>query len=103
MRKYDLELANGDRYYIHDNGDIERTDIPGFHPSKNWKLVSLQLYNNFHRMTGGCHFHNLDAYLPRVEKWFGHNIHYYVVDIDHGTMRYWIDPKRRIKSLRRIV
>lgn len=89
----------GNRYIIHDNGNIERTDIPGFEPSGQWKLLGIKpCYGN-------------DGFIPLAQITTGWlaanpltykngNPRYTGVDVDHGTRREWGNTKHHgIKTI----
>lgn len=83
----ELRKPNGDRYIIHDNGDIERTDIPGFKPSGQWKMLGLvgigrKRYVPLERITREWLAENALRFKNGKPRWT-------VRDLDHGTMREW--------------
>jgi hypothetical protein len=77
----------GDSYVIHENGNIRRTDLKGFEPSGDWKMLGLVPVEGgpmipLHRITR--------AWLDSHPLTYRHgNPKYAVVDLDHGTRRTW--------------
>ena len=75
-------LKNGrQRYIIHDNGNIERTDLKNFNVSGQWTLLGLKPYWNSVRYIPWKQIKN------RIDK--GETVTGYVIDLDHGTTRQW--------------
>lgn len=73
-----LETEHGQRYIIHPNGDVERTDML-LEPSGQWKMVGIQ-------RTGRSKIIPLDLVTP---EWKNLRGSYHLVDFDHGTLRIW--------------
>lgn len=77
----------GNKYIIHDNGNIQRTDIADFVPSEQWKLLGI-------RKAGGGPLIPLSAI---TKEWLADNTltfkngnpRFTGVDLDHGTRREW--------------
>lgn len=91
--KFVLRTPYGDRYLIHDNGDIERTDIPGFVPSGQWKLLAI--VSNMANRSEVIPFNYLSRFLSLKPDLLFKNgkPRYTVRDLDHGTMREWGNTK----------
>lgn len=82
-----IMTAYGNTYRIKANGDFVRTDIPGFKPSGQWKLlgihhVKMNVFIPFKSLTPAR-----VSRLPLLYK-NGHP-QYTIVDLDHGTRRVW--------------
>lgn len=89
MRKYLITTPYGNSYYVHDNGDIERTDM-AHTPSHQWKFEGIASTHPFsnHIRRG---LEGLEAlasgeidtlYKNGRPRWT-------VADYDHGTSRVW--------------
>jgi hypothetical protein len=91
MRQYEIGTPYGDRYYIHANGDIERTDSPGFKCSGQWRFVALAYAEG--RGMGAGHRAPVtladlaDGLAPATYK--KGTPRYTVIDFDHGSHRVW--------------
>ncbi len=86
MKKLKLLTAYGDRYIIHENGDIERTDMD-HKPSGQWKLLGIQhVKSSRYIPLSDLWAINLNAF-----GWLYKNGHpqWTVRDLDHGTTRVW--------------
>ena len=83
--KHMLYTPHGANYIIHENGDIQRTDIQGFKPSGNWKLRGLTHVKRACFVPFPQCFDN--RALPFPLKWKNGNPAWTVVDMDHGTRR----------------
>lgn len=95
-----LSTPYGDKYYVHANGDIERTDIHGFETSGNWKLLGIEHVKS-------SKFIPLSELLadgiPAQLSWKNGNPQWTVRDLDHGTTRTWGNTKYHgIRSLSKI-
>ena len=104
MRVLELTTPNRERYYIHDNGDIERTDIPGFTVSGKWKAVGVASVHPFARHYEP-HLTTLYAIADGQDKAVYKNgrPRYTLVDLDHGTIRVWGNSAHYgIASVRRV-
>ena len=89
MRTYEITTACGDMYFIHENGDIERTDLEGFKPSGRWKMLGLR---------GVYHGRFTSRFVPLAEVPIllakGESLRcangvprFTIEDLDHGTRR----------------
>jgi len=88
-RKYCLTTPYGAVYYIHDNGNIERDDMPG-KPSGQWTMLGLKHV----ALQQFIPFKDLEAKLPELTlKYKNGKPQYTVRDLDHGTMREWGNTK----------
>lgn len=87
--RYEISTPYGDRYLIHDNGDIECTDIPGFKPSEEWQMVALVSAVSNRRIY--IAFDCLSDFLATTPDWLFKNgkPRYTVRDFDHGTIGEW--------------
>jgi hypothetical protein len=72
--------ARGERYIVHANGNIQRTDME-FTPSGKWKLQGLRPKWNANRTS------SFSELKKRMNK--GETVEGYVIDLDHGTTRMW--------------
>lgn len=101
MVKYEITTPHGSLYLIHDNGDIQRTDMQHT-PSGQWKLVGVENVKSFHDFT---RFDHLDEWLatnPQLLYKNG-NPRYTVRDFDHGSIRSWGNTQHHgIKSIRKV-
>src|SRR5436190_921639 len=87
--KFVLTTPYGNRYLIHENGDIERTDIPSFQPSGSWKMLALvSAVPNRREFIA---FSRLSDFLNTAPELRFKNgkPRYTVRDLDHGTTREW--------------
>lgn len=81
-----IATPSGDRYVIHDNGDIERTDIAGSRPSGQWKMLGLQHVKRREFIP----MDKLADALPSLALAYKNGKPQYTVrDRDRGTMRKW--------------
>ena len=80
MKKEVLYLSiRGEKYKIHSNGDIERTDMV-FSPSEEWKFLGVSTHwRNNHIV------HSFEDIWDKPEL----ALKGYVWDLDHGTTRMW--------------
>lgn len=80
----------GNRYVVHENGDIQRTDLE-HKPSGNWKMLGIKVVRG-------------SLFLPLAkitQEWLNTypllykngNPRYTVMDLDHGTRREWGNTK----------
>ena len=97
-RKFELRTRYGDRYYIHSNGNIERTDMK-FAPSGQWKVIGIQhvkdsRYVPFDRLSDFLASNPTMTYKNGNPQWT-------VRDFDHGSTRVWGNTKYHgISSIR---
>lgn len=93
-----IMTPHGNTFLIRKNGDIVRTDIPGFKPSGKWKMLGIQHVK-------------MNIFIPlklltpaRVRKltllYKNGNPQYTVRDLDHGTTRSW--GNTRVHGIRSI-
>jgi len=87
MVKFRIATRRGDYYDIHDNGNIQRLDIPGFKPSGQWKFLGL------HHVKRN-EFIPFESMTPERVKgltllYKNGKPQYTVMDLDHGTRRIW--------------
>jgi len=105
-RAYYLRIANGDVYYVHTGGQIERTDLAESAPSDTWRLRGIvRTGPGFAWGTGLIPFASLAAWLAtRPALTFKNGrARYTVTDLDHGTVRVWGNTRYRgIVELRRV-
>jgi hypothetical protein len=90
MIKFRLYTRYGKSYLIHDNGNIERTDME-FTPSGEWRLEGIR---HVHRNE----FYPFKDITPDLINsltllYKNGNPQYTVVDYDHGTRREWGNTK----------
>lgn len=98
--KLEITTPYGDRYIIHENGDIERTDIEGFKPSGDWKMRGIR---SLRCSTLLIPLEDIPAWLERKPPILFKNGHprWTVADIDHGTYREWGNTRSHgIQSIR---
>lgn len=98
--KLEITTPRGDRYIIHANGDIERTDLAGFKPSGQWRLVALSHVKRREivplPMLLAGKFPAPLLYKNGTPQWT-------VRDYDHGTIREWGNTRYHgVKSIRRM-
>jgi len=104
MRKFYLRTKSGDIYFIHNNGNIERCDMPGMTPSGQWKLLGIEttagkrLFVPFEKLAEWLAANTEPTfsflYKNRHPKWT-------VRDFDHGAVRTWGNTKHHgISDLR---
>ena len=85
VKTYVLSGAGG-YYKIHENGNIERTDIKDLRASGNWKLMGMDHHHFCNSLTW-----NFETMKKIANS--GKSVNGYVHDIDHGTPRRWCSPK----------
>lgn len=88
MPRFRITTPHGDRYIVHENGIIERTDIPGFKPSGKWKFVGIEGVRSYRLFVRLDHLAEWLAGKPELLYKNG-NLRYTVRDCDHGTFRSW--------------
>lgn len=81
----------GNHYKVDSNGNIIRTDIKGFKPSKQWKFMGLSHVKR-------PDFIPLSSLTPKFFDgfntcWKNGNPQWTVRDWDHGTIREWGNTK----------
>jgi hypothetical protein len=99
-RAFCISTSNGDRYYIHNNGDIERTDM-SFTPSGQWRFVALAVTGPgfaFGKRANVTLSDLASGDVPTVYK--NGSPRFTVIDYDHGTHRLW--ASRGITSVYKI-
>lgn len=87
--RMDLRTPYGAHYIIHKNGDIQRTDIEGFKPSGQWRLLGLVLTHPF--STGFVPLADItpEWLAAHPLKFKNGKPRYTGHDFDHGTRRTW--------------
>lgn len=86
MRKYEIATPYGERYFIHERGEIERGD--GLNrPNDQWRLVSIFTVRGRFVVS----FDDLDEWLASSPDLLYKNgkPRYTVHDFDHGGYRTW--------------
>ena len=84
--KLEIITPYGNRYLIHANGDIERTDIPGFKPSGQWRLIALSHVKRREIVSLAS---LLSGHVPAPLLYKNGRPQWTVRDFDHGTIREW--------------
>jgi hypothetical protein len=100
MRQVKLEITtpHGDRYIIHADGNIERTDLPGFKCSGQWKLIALKHVARREIIPLDM---LLAGKLPAPLLYKNGSPQWTVRDLDHGSTREWGNTKHHgVKSIR---
>lgn len=90
------QFRSGSMYgTIHDDGRIQRLDIPGFQPSDTWRCTGAVRLNNFGHVVE--RFSLADVLAGGIE-WKHKNgkqrVH--ITDLDHGTFRVWGSPDHTV-------
>ena len=95
-----LELTTpyGNRYVIHEGGDVQRTDLEGFTPSGQWRMLGLQHV----KRRDFIPLSEVYARLPSLTLLYKNGSPQYTVrDFDHGTVRVWGNTRHHgVKHLR---
>lgn len=91
MSKLHITTPYGNRYIVHENGDIQRTDID-HEPSGQWKFRGIR---NLRCSTLSIPLENIPEFLDRKPPLLfkNGNPRWTVMDIDHGTYREWGNTK----------
>lgn len=103
--KLEITTPYGDRYIVHENSHIERTDIEGFCASENWRFLGLSHAHPFNREF--VSFRSVIEALRKNPAMFATykngNPRYTVRDFDYGTIREWGNTKHHgVKTIRLI-
>jgi len=107
MRKFELLTTNGDKYFIHEGGEIERTDM-AFTPSGFWRLLGLTpAHKTFRgiRREQHCEVVPLAELPALLEKGLQSldedgDALWTAVDYDHGSKRIWRGYGNGIREIR---
>lgn len=96
MRKLSFTTAYGAKYFVHENGEIERTD-QAFQPTMQWRLLGLQ---HVQRREFIDVSKLLAGEFPEQLTYKNGNPQWTVRDWDHGAPRTWGDTKHHgIKTI----
>ena len=88
---FELTTPYGKRYIIHDNANIERTDLKGFIPSGQWKMLGLSHVKKRDFIPFSALERSILAGLPLTYK--NGSPMWTVRDLDHGSIREWGNTK----------
>ncbi len=91
MRLYRLTTPYGATYYIHEQGRIERGDMPDMRPSDDWRLIGLARTGPGYAFGSRvCSFEQLADRLDSLQfRYKNGRPRYTVIDFDHGSARVW--------------
>jgi|SRR5215218_3444979 len=102
MRKARINNHDGTVWFIHENGDVERTDVPAPYnvPSGRWYITGAVQLNNFGYITKRWSLTELLTN-PSAIPWQFKNgkVRTFLTDIDHGTPRIMMSPRRTVSTL----
>ena len=112
MKKLLITTTSGQLYRIHENGNIERTDIEDFKPSGQWKVLRFDKWN------GSKQFSLEEVFARAEENLFvefasearqngefilrnkNRTAKLFIRDNDHGSVRSWSDGIAKIQLIR---
>lgn len=99
MRKFEIQIMNGERFFIHENGSIERADMPGQFIHQHGRTEGSQwLLRGICQINRGLYSPRLVVAFENLESWVksgpqmlfkNGKPRFTVADLDHGTYRVW--------------
>jgi hypothetical protein len=88
-------ISNGEYMPVSETGLIARQECTDF--SSEWQLLGAVRFNNFGHEVERVEFSGKLLQLQWLNK--NGSQRWHILDLDHGTMRVWMNPKHRIIAL----